>query len=137
MTERMVREAHWGYIALPLKSGELAEKGKLACIDTGDGGKIVKGRTAAGLIPFGVFQETLTGDGTKTVKIRLFAEIRALWWNNDSGGTPVTAADVGTIAAIVDDQTVSADDTGRSAAGLVLAVDAAKGVLVYAALPFA
>lgn len=137
MTERMVREAHWGYIALPLKSGEVAEKGKLACIDTGDGGKIVKGRSAAGLIPFGIFMESMTGDGVKTVKIRLFGEIRATWWNNDTGGTPLTAADVGSLAAIVDDQTVSADATARSTAGLVLAVDAAKGVLIYAALPFA
>lgn len=136
MTERMVREAQWGYIPLTLKSGEAAEKGKLACLDTTSNGQIVKGKTAAGLIPLGIFMESMTGDGTKKVQIRLFHEIRAIWWNNDTTA-PVTAAEIGSLASIKDDQTVSADDTGRSVAGLVLAVDSAKGVLIYASLPFA
>lgn len=136
MTERMVIEAHWGYIALPLASAEVAEKGKLACIDTANNGIIIAGATATGLVPLGIFQENLTGDGTTTVQIKLFREIQAIWWDNDTGGTPVVAADRGGLCYILDDSTVSGDNTGRSTAGMVLAVDATKGVLVYASYPF-
>jgi hypothetical protein len=132
--ERMVIEAHWGYISLLLKANEVAEKGKLACIDLSANGIIVKGRTATTLIPLGVFHETLTGDGVKKVHIKLFREIQAIWWNNDTG-SPIGPEDVGTIAYIKDDQTVTATATGASPLGLILATDTAKGVLVYSPLP--
>jgi hypothetical protein len=134
MTERAIIEAHWGYIDLTLKSGEVAEKGKLACIDTGSNGLIIKGKAATGLIPLGVFHASLTGDGTKKVTIKLFREIQLIWWLNDAT-SPVTATEVGTTAYILDDQTVSHDGTSRSELGLVLAVDSIKGVLVYTGYP--
>lgn len=134
MTERMVIEANWGYIPLVLKSGEVAEKGHLACLDTTQSGKVVKGATSATLIPIGIFQESFTGDGGKKISIKLFQEIKAFWWDNDSG-TAVVAADIGTWAYIKDSHTVSGDDTGRSVAGLVLALDSAKGVLIYQPMP--
>lgn len=132
--ERMLREAHWGYISLRLKAGELAEKGKLACFDLSANGIIVKGRAATTLIPLGVFHETKLGNGTDTVHIKCFNEIRGVWWDNDTVA-PIGSEDVGTLAAIKDDVTVSADQTGRSKLGLILAVDSSKGVLVYSPLP--
>ena len=132
MTERMVTEAHWGYQTFVLKSGELGEKGKLACFDTANPGLVVKGKVSTTLIPIGVFYETKTGDGVIKINVKLFKEIQAIWWNNDATA-PVVA--VATIAAIKDDQTVSLDATGRSAAGLVLAIDTNKGVLIFSALP--
>lgn len=133
--ERMVDRAAWGWHDFVLKSGVLAERGKLACIDTADG-SITKGALSATLIPLGLFTETLTGDGVKTVQVRMFHELSLFWWNNDTAGTPLTAASVGKLAYIKDDQTVSAVSVGASAAGLVLQVDALKGVLVYSSYPF-
>lgn len=130
MTERMVQEAHWGYYSFVLANGEVAERGKLACIDTANGGIIIKGKAAAGLIPLGLFTESLTGDGVKKVQIKLFHEIQVTWWDND-GTAPVAGADRGTLCYLKNDTTVSADDTGRSVAGLVLDVDSRKGVLVH------
>jgi hypothetical protein len=131
--DRMVIEAHWGYYPFVLKNGDVAEKGKLACLDRATAGIVRKGATATGLVPVGVFNESLTGDGVKKISVKLFDEIRAIWWTNDST-TPLTANDIGDPCYIKDDVTVSGDNTGRSLAGMVLAVDSAKGVLVYSPL---
>jgi hypothetical protein len=132
--ERMVIEAHWGYKPFVLKSGDLAEKGKMACLDLANLGKVVKARTATGLYPIGVFNETLTGDGVKEISVKLFREIQMIWWKNDAT-TAVAAGDVLSYCYIKDDETVSGDDTGRSPAGIVMGLDTNKGVLVYSALP--
>jgi hypothetical protein len=131
--ERPVIEAHWGYYPFVLRNGDVAEKGKLACLDRATAGIVRKGVTATGLVPVGVFNESLTGDGVKKISVKLFDEIRAIWWNNDTT-TPITANDIGDPCYIKDDVTVSGDNTGRSLGGMVLAVDAAKGVLVYTPL---
>ena len=119
--------SYWSY---PLANGEVAERGKLACIDTANAGVIVAGQTATGLIPIGRFMADLTGDGTTKVPIRFFHEITPIWWDNDTV-TAVAIADRGTLCYIKDAETVSGDNTGRSAAGLVLDVDATDGVLVW------
>jgi hypothetical protein len=129
MTERMIIEAHWGYKSFVLKSGVLAEKGKLACLDTANPNVITKGAVSTTLIPFGVFSETKTGDGTAKIQVKLFREIQAIWWVND---TVAPVVNVPSLAYIKDDQTVSSDGTSRSTMGFVLAVDANKGVLVFA-----
>lgn len=134
---RMIEEVEWGFVDLVLKTGEHAEKGHLACIETATG-QIVRGNSGAGLIPFGLFYSTreIVGDGVTKVTIKLFRAISAYWWANDDAA-PVAAAEVGSIAYLKDDVTASADDTGRSPLGLVLAVDdVTKSVLVYSALPF-
>lgn len=133
--ERMVKEAWWEYIPLVLKNGVTGEKGKLAVLDTATPGLIDKGKPGVGLIPLGMFAETRTGDGVKTISIKLFHPIRPYWWNND-GSAPLVADDIGSIAYMKDDQTVTADDTGASPLGLILAVDPAKGVLIYTSYPF-
>lgn len=130
MAERMVQEAHWGYFAFALANAEVAEKGKLACIDTANGGIVIAGKSAAGLLPIGVFAESATGDGVKRVQVKLFHEIQATWWDNDTSSA-VDASDRGTLCFLKDSHTVSADNTGRSVAGMVLDVDARKGVLVH------
>jgi hypothetical protein len=134
--ERMLREAHWGYISLPAKAGVVCEKGKLACFDTAANGLIVRGAARTGLIGVGVFHETKVAaspDGATKIHIKMFREIQAIWWDNDAAA-PFDAADVGTIAYIKDDVTVTATATG-SPLGLILAVDPSKGVLVYSPLP--
>lgn len=133
MTERAKIEAHWGYKPFVLKSGVVAEKGKLACLDTTESGKVVAGKASTTLIPIGWFMETLTGDGVKTIQVMLFDEIRLAWWDNDSGAA-LGAADILHPCYILDDHTVTATDTGHSLAGIVMGIDSAKGVLVYAGL---
>lgn len=65
--------------------------------------------------------------GDKTVEV----EEGTFRWNNSASGDLITKADVGSLAYIVDDQTVAKTDaTGaRSVAGFIRAVDA-KGVWV-------
>lgn len=58
-------------------------------------------------------------DGAKTVIIRRGA---AFLWNNSATG-PVTQASLGKSCYIEDDQTVSATDTGRAPAGIVLGLE--------------
>jgi hypothetical protein len=135
MAERMVTKAYWGYHLYTLKSGVLAEKGKMAAIDTADG-SVTKGATSTTLIPLGIFAETLTGNGTLQIQVELFEEIVGRWWNNDTGAA-VTAAMLGQACYIKDDQTVTSLSTGASKAGTVMAVDAIKGVLVHSIYPFA
>lgn len=129
MAERMLTEAHWGYYAFVLANAEVAEKGKLACFDTANNGVLVKGKAAAGLVPIGIFAESMTGDGVKRVQVKLHREIQMTWWANDNVAA-VAAADRGGLCYIKDDQTVSSDDTDRSVAGMVMDVSSAKGVLV-------
>lgn len=134
MTERMIGEAAWGYHDFLLKSGVVAEKGHLACLDTTEAGKVVAGKASATLIPIGHFMESFTGDGVKRIQVKLFWELRLYWWKNDATA-PLAAADIGTFAFILDSQTVTSDDTGHSVAGLVIAVDSARGVLIHPMLP--
>jgi hypothetical protein len=135
MADRMVTEAVWGYHDFVLKSATVAERGKLAVIDTADG-SITKGGAAATLLPLGIFMQSLTGDGVKKVQVQMFHPINARWWENDAAGTPAVAADVGKAAYIKDDQTVTRATTG-SVLGLILEVSTQKGVLVYSSYPFA
>jgi hypothetical protein len=134
MTERAKIEAHWGYKPFVLKSGVVAEKGKLACLDTTESGKVVAGKASTTLVPIGWFMESFTGDGVKTISVMLFDEIRLAWWDND-GGAPLAASDILHACYILDDHTVTATATGHSLAGVVMGIDSAKGVLVYSALP--
>lgn len=126
----MVEEEQGGYWAFPLANAEVAEKGKIACIDTGNGGVIVNGKTATGLIPIGIYQESFTGDGARKIQIKLHREIQATWWDNDSAPNALAASDRGALCYIKDAVTVSKLSTGRSVAGMVLDVDSAQGVLV-------
>lgn len=127
--ERMLEEEQGGYWAFPLANGEVAEKGKLACIDTANGGVIVAGKTATGLVSLGYFHESFTGNGTKKIQIKLHKELQATWLDNDTVAA-VAATSRGTLCYIKDASTVSSDSTGRSVAGLVLDISTTQGVLV-------
>lgn len=115
-----------------LKNAEVAHEGGLACIDKADGA-LVRGKAGTTLVPIGLFidvgESGVTGNGTLTVKVRLFKEVWAWWFVNDTG-TPVVDANFGEECYVLDDQTVTGDATGRSKAGRVWEVSATKGVLV-------
>ncbi len=109
---------------------EAVFKGGLACFDTSTG-LVAKGFVSTTLIPIGLFHEDSAAAAGKTVLVDLFREIQAAWFVND-GGAPVVAADVGGLAYILDDQTVSNTDATntKSVLGRVWAIDTVKGVLV-------
>jgi len=125
----MTRNEAWKYFEHPLTAAQVAERGELACIDTSTG-LLVLGATSTTLRPIGYFDEDVTGDGTTNVRVRLFDEIRVHWWDNDTGGTPVVAADVGSLCYVLDDRTVTGDATGASAAGRVWGINTTYGVAV-------
>lgn len=131
MVQRMTRREAWSYFEHVLATAEVAEKGHIACIDLSSG-EIVAGQEGTGLLPIGYFEETKTGNGTSTVRVRLFREIWVDRFVND-GDAPVTAAHIGSACYLVDSETVSSDDTGRSIAGRVWGVSS-EGVLVQMAL---
>src|SRR6266571_283178 len=133
MSEKSIIEADWGYHQFILDSAEVAFKGNLACGDTATGNVKAGQDGVTTLVPLGWFTDNLTGDGAKLVNVRLFNETKAGWWDNDTV-SPLDAGDVFSECYIAGPTTVSADGTGRSKAGRVLAVDALKGVLVQAGL---
>lgn len=128
MVARMTRNEAWAYFEHALTNLESVEKGEMACLDTATG-LLVKGATSLTLRPIGYFTDTVIGDGTTNVRVRLFDELRLHWWENDTG-TPVVAADIGSLAFVLDDRTVTGDSTGASIAGRVWAVDTTNGVLI-------
>ena len=129
MTARMTRNEAWSYFEHPLTAAAVAERGKMACLDTSTG-LLALGATSTTLRPIGYFDEDATGDGTTNVRVRLFDEIRVHWWANDDAGTPVVAADVGSLCYVLDDATVTGDATGASSAGRVWGLNATNGVAV-------
>lgn len=132
MAERSRRREAWSYFEHVLANAEDAEKGHIACIDTASG-ELVAGQSGTGLLPIGYFEETLTGDGVKAVRVQLFREIWLDRFDNASAPDAVGASDVGSVCYLADSTTVTTDASGNSVAGRVWKVSA-EGVLVQMAL---
>lgn len=132
-TEYAAGEESWSYLSITLTNLAVAVKGELACLDTTTG-EVTVGGTSTTLLPIGKFYENKTGDGSATVKVRLFREINLFWWDNDAAPNNVVASDVGNEVYIVDGRTVSTSSAGstRSKAGRVWAVSDTRGVLIEA-----
>lgn len=119
---------------LELGANVKAIKGTAAALATqgGNAGYVVPMSAAAGLLPIGRFSETVdnTGGavGAKKVEVVFHRQFECVHWNNDSGGgsTPVTKAKRGTLCFAKDNDTVSADGTNRSFAGLVWDVEGSE-----------
>lgn len=129
MTARMVRKAVWGRGEFALATSEVAEKGKIACIDTSTG-TLKVAQTSTTLIPIGYFDKSMTGDGSTLCPVELFSDMRLHWFDNDSAPNAVDGTMIMTECYLKDGATVSALSTSRSKAGRVLAVSATEGVLV-------
>lgn len=111
-----------------LKSGDVAEKGKIAFAEAGTG----KVTTTVGPLALGLFASTLTGDGTKKVTILFWNEFFAYWFANDTAGL-FALTDLFSVAYAKDGSTVA--KTGTDGFALVLDVDSAQGVLVLPNYP--
>jgi hypothetical protein len=129
-TERMSGKEHWGSHSFPLASGNKAYKNGLACIDLSTG-KVEPAHAETDLFVIGKFERTVDATaGEKQVSVAFWKEIVVEWLENDTEGTPVVAADVGSLCYLLDDQTVTGSSAGNSVAGRVWAIDATRGVAV-------
>ncbi|MCB9584561.1 MAG: hypothetical protein H6718_04155 [Polyangiaceae bacterium] len=128
MAKRQNRTECWSTRTFTLTDTEVAEQGKLCCIDTSTG-KAVAGTVDTGLVPVGTFMESKTASGDEPIKVKLFREVTVIWWEN-SGSNAVTSAMLLGPCYVEDSETVSSDDSGTSLAGRVWAVDSALGVAV-------
>lgn len=114
-----------------VKSSELEVAANVKCIkgDFGvtDGGQYAEpGRTDTGLTMLGRFERTVDNlgglAGAKKVIVRHVNGFFADGFLNDTVA-PVTAAQLWTTVYLKDARTVSADSTGRSAAGVLVRID--------------
>ena len=113
-------------------AGQTLFVGSLIAVDTTDG-FLTSGAVSTTLIAAGVVTAEEDGgtgnavnpgaDGDINVKFR-----SGIFHFANDGGTAVVQADVGSDCYILDDQTVSGDNTGRSVAGKVYQVDDATGL---------
>ena len=122
---------------VPLAAGVKAFKGAAAVLDTADGsptqGFYLPAKAAQGLVPRGRFNETADNsggaNGAKLIEVLFHRKFEVIWWNNDTAA-PVTASLRGSDCFFADDQTVSSEDAGRSAAGPVFDVDSSGKFLL-------
>ena len=99
--------------------------GAMAVLDSA--GRVKPGVAATGLIPVGRFAETVDNSTGDAGDVQATVEPGIYRFANSAAADEITAAEIGDRCYIVDDQTVAAtsDTNARSAAGKVLAVDAA------------
>jgi hypothetical protein len=121
MAERKKVEARWSRIKRVLKTSAVAEKGQLACLDTGDSGLVVPAAVSTTLIPIGYFEESFTGDGSRRISIKLFTEIDVHLFTASATGAPLDA-DVGKVVYLRATPEVSTTATSSSVAGRLWAV---------------
>jgi hypothetical protein len=112
-------------IKLELAANVKAIRGDFAVTNGGQYSE--PGKTDTGLTMLGRYAETIdnTGGaaGAKSAKIRLLNDFWADGFLNDTVA-PVTSAHLWTEVYLKDSRTVTADGTGRTAAGLLVHIDA-------------
>jgi hypothetical protein len=127
--ERMRSHETWQYKEFPLAVGNKAWKGGIAAIDLSTG-KVEPAHAETDLFVIGIFAETKDAtDAELAVNVNLQREITVEWFGN-SETDALTAADVGSLCYVEDDQTVTSSPTGASVAGRVWKVDTTMGVAV-------
>lgn len=117
---RVTRQEEGVFRVFGVKGGVKIFQGALVVLASG---LARPGYAATGLVFVGRAEETVDAtalaDGVATVKVRkgVFK-----WLNN--GADALAAADVGAVAYVLDDATVTKTATGRSAAGSIFQVEA-------------
>lgn len=89
-------------------------QGSLVGFDTTTG-LIVKGSPNTTFHAIGTVIESVTlGSGGGIVRVKLFREVTAYWFVNAISGDAVTAANIGSVAYVLDDQTVANNDAANT-----------------------
>lgn len=121
--------------AFPVAEGVICRQGGIGVIN-GDG-YVEPGTEGEGLVTAGRFEQTVdnsTGEnGDKYVTCRGGTDAYA--YDDAADVSAITTADIGKLAYIVDDQTVSKTATGRSPAGQIFDVTDEGVHIVFAPLP--
>lgn len=126
--DRPRRTEVWKHKDFTLKSGTKAYKGARAALELATG-YVIPGATGPGLLALGVFDELVDAtSAAKAVSVDLEREVMIDFFVNGTAGDAVGATDVGGVAYMLDDQTVSINPAGKSVAGRIWVVDAIKGV---------
>jgi len=120
--DKQIKSRNYSILAHPLAAAAVIFKGALCVLDGDD--DLAPGTSAVGLRVVGIARRYVSNEsgiaGAEVGEVRVDESPRLL---NDSV-TPVTRADIGSDCYILDDETVSGDNTGRSRAGTVVDVDA-------------
>lgn len=120
MAKRQNRIETWTTRTFTLASGEVAEQGKLAMLDTSTG-KLVTSTEAAGLVCVGLFMDDITATADTPCRVKLKRPVTVVWMEN-SVANAVGATDILTTVYAEDDETVSTNSTDTSAAGIAWAI---------------
>lgn len=126
----------WGSIDLPVKAATKIVGGTIVCTDAD--GWAVPGTATTGLRPWGrasrEADNTDGGNGAIKVNVQFPGQIKVQLWENDTGGTPVTAAMRGKRVYILDNQTLTATSAGKSPGPYVYDVTS-EGVWAWFDIP--
>lgn len=114
------------FLSFPVKGSTKIYKGSLVVLDAG---YAAPGSTALGLVAIGRAKSTVDNSSGSDGDLTIEVEPGTFRWAN---GSSIAQADVGSMAYVVDDQTVSTTASGKSPAGLIVSVDA-NGVYVKTA----
>lgn len=111
-------------LSFPVKASVKIYKGSLVVLDAG---YAKPGATATGLVAVGRAKATVDNSSGSNGDLTIEVEPGTYRWAN---GDSIAQAQVGSIAYVVDDQTVSKAGTGKSIAGTIIEVDS-YGVYVH------
>lgn len=128
--ERRRRTETWKYKNFTLSSGLKAWKGGEAVITLGTG-EVAPATSAPGLFFIGVFNRTVDATAAaKSVEVDLLREVVIERFANATSTNACASTDIGRLAYMLDDQTVTITPTGRSPIGRIWDVDSSKGVAI-------
>lgn len=113
MAERMRRIESWSTFRHILTSGQVAEKGNIACIDRSTGLLTNAATGNLNLLPIGYWSETKTGNGTLKISVELFAPIWVHVFTNASSS--VDNGDIGNLCYLAGPGSVNMTDTNAPA----------------------
>ncbi len=108
------------HIERPVNNAATVYAGCMVTLLTASGAAVAAGTASAGNC-VGVAENTVTGDGTETVRIRT----GCFHFGNSASTDEIGPEDIGSIAYIADDQTVALTDSSgtRKIAGAIADVD--------------
>lgn len=127
--DRNTEERKGGRLAAPVAADTRLFAGSLGCLDAS--GNAVPGATATTLHAVGRVLRQYDNRGGVAGALTVEMDRGMFRWANSAGGDEITAADIGDVCWVVDDQTVAktSGSSTRSRAGIVADVDS-SGVWV-------
>ena len=128
---QLQRLESWKFRTYTLTAGNIAYQNCLACVDTNAGtGTLLEGGASTTYAVLGLFDQYV--DATlvaKTVRVNFLKERTIRWFDNDPDAGAIAAVDLGKMAFVLDDKTVTKTPTAHSPAGQIVDYDAVKNLV--------